>query len=200
MKKIDFIVELHEKLSGLPEEEVRERIEFYIEMIEDRIEEGELEEDAVQAVGTIEEIADAILSEIPFTRLVKEKIKPKRSLGAWTIVLLVLGSPIWISLLVCVFAIIIAIYTALWSVVISLWATLTALWGGALGAIMSGIVFMIGGHASVGIAMIAACLVLAGLSIFWFYGCKLATKGTIILAKKIMLVIKKCFRKREVTK
>lgn len=38
MTKLQFLMALHEKLSGLPREE--ERLSFYSEMIEDRMEEG----------------------------------------------------------------------------------------------------------------------------------------------------------------
>jgi uncharacterized membrane protein len=40
MTKLQFLMALHEKMSGLPREEVEERLEFYSEMIEDRMEEG----------------------------------------------------------------------------------------------------------------------------------------------------------------
>ena len=40
----------------------------------------------------------------------KEKVKGRRQLKAWEIVLLALGSPIWISLLVAGFVVILSIY------------------------------------------------------------------------------------------
>jgi hypothetical protein len=50
----------------------------------------------------------------------------------------------------------------------------------------------------VGLALIGASLVLAGLSIFAFIGCIKATKGTAWLTGKIALAIKKLFiRKKE---
>ena len=44
MTKINFILLLSEKLKNLPEKEVEERLSFYSEMIEDRMEEGFSEE------------------------------------------------------------------------------------------------------------------------------------------------------------
>ena len=44
MNKIGFILELKDKLSALPKSEVEERLSFYCEMIEDRIEDGLSEE------------------------------------------------------------------------------------------------------------------------------------------------------------
>ena len=51
MNKQEFIVALCDRLVGLPEQEVEDRIGFYCEMIDDRIEDGLSEEDAVAAIG-----------------------------------------------------------------------------------------------------------------------------------------------------
>lgn len=192
MTKLNFLFELHERLSNLPQNEVEERLTFYIEMIEDRMEEGLSEEDAVAAVGSIDEIAAQIISEISAA---KEEVKPKRKQRkAWEIVLLVLGSPLWIALLIAAFAVVLSLYISLWSVIISLWAVYAAFAGCAFGGVAGGICFALGGQEYAGIALIAAGLVCAGLSIFLFYGCKAATKGTLRMTKNIF---QKCFRKKE---
>ncbi len=67
-------------------------------MIEDRIEEGFTEEEAVSEIGTVNEVVSQIVSETPLSKLVKERSRPKRTLRVWEIILLLLGSPIWISL------------------------------------------------------------------------------------------------------
>ena len=78
MTKLQFLLSLHNKLSGLPQNEIEERLNFYSEMIEDRIEDGLSEEEAVSEIGTVDEIAEQIVSDIPLTKIAKEKIKPKR--------------------------------------------------------------------------------------------------------------------------
>ena len=88
MRKQEFIDRLRENLSGLPTAETEERLDFYEEMIEDRMEEGISEEEAVAAIGSPDKIAAQIIEEIPLKKIVKEKIKPKRKLKAWEIVLL----------------------------------------------------------------------------------------------------------------
>ena len=40
MTKLDFLFSLEKKLSSLPRKELEERLGFYAEMIEDRMEEG----------------------------------------------------------------------------------------------------------------------------------------------------------------
>ena len=63
MTKKVFLTELKKKLGKLPKSEVKKRLSFYSEIIDDKIEEGFSEEDAVADVGGIDEIAKLILSE-----------------------------------------------------------------------------------------------------------------------------------------
>lgn len=197
MNKQEFLAELRKGLTGLPHEDIEERLSFYSEMIDDRMEEGLSEAEAVSAIGPVSEVVSQILADTPISKLVKEKVKPSRTLRAWEIVLLVLGSPIWLSLLAATLVIILSLYAVLWSVAISLWAAFGSVAGCAIGGIVAGIVFAMSGNGLTGIAMIGAGIFCAGLSIFLFYACKAVTKGTIILAKKICFGIKRCFVKRE---
>ena len=197
MTKLKFLMSLHDKLSDLPQDEVEERLNFYSEMIEDRIEEGLSEEKAVAAVGSVEEIAAQIASDISLSNIAKERIKPKRRLKAWEIVLLVLGAPIWLSLAIAAFAVILSLYVVVWSLIVSLWAVFGSFVACAFAGVACGFGFAFGGKALSGIALVGAGLVLAGLSIFTFYGCKAATEGTVLLTKKIVLGIKKRLTKKE---
>ncbi len=198
MTKLNFILELHDRLSSLPQKEIEERIDFYVEMIEDRMEEGIPEEEAVADIGTIDEIADQIIADVPLTAIVKKTVKSKKKLKVWEIVLISAGFPVWLPLLISAFAVILALYAVFWAIIISLWAVFASFCACALGGIASGAGFCFTENLPVGIAMIAAGIVLAGLSILMFYACKLATKGTLVLTKKIALFIKKCFMKKEV--
>lgn len=197
MNKQEFLMRLREGLSGLPENDIEERLIFYSEMIDDRKEEELSEEEAVREIGNIDEIISQIIADTPFARLVKEKIKPSRQLRTWEIVLLVIGSPIWLSLGIAVFSVIISVYITLWSVIISLWATEAALWCSVIGSIFSFVFLIFNGNVTSGIVMISAGMVCAGISIFLFYGCKAATKGILLLTKKSVLATKNCFVKKE---
>ena len=73
-------------------------------MIDDRMEDGISEEEAVEGIGTVDQIYEQIMSDMPLVKLVKEKVKPKRKLKAWEIVLLTLGSPVWIPLGATIFS------------------------------------------------------------------------------------------------
>ena len=200
MTKQEFLDSLQRSLSGLPQEDIYERLSFYDEMIDDRIEEGLTEEEAVSGLGTAEEIADQILAEIPLTRLVRERIKPKRSLRAWEIVLLVLGFPVWFPILISLAAVAFSIYVVIWSVLISLYAVDLALAVSAVGGIALAVRALIKGQTAQAAAFIGGSLLCAGLTILLFLGCVKATKGAVILTKKIGKWIKSLFiRKGETT-
>lgn len=196
MTKQEFLSKLRQGLSGLPQADVEERVSFYNEMIEDRMEEGISEEAAVEEIGDIDVIISGIVSDIPFTKLVKEKITPKKRLSFLESTLLVLGSPIWLSLVIAAVAVIFSVYVAWWSVIISLWSVFGSLVGCAFGGIVAGIISVCLGNTTTGIILFAAGLICAGLSVFMFYGCKALSKGTVILTKKIAIGIKNRFIKK----
>ena len=183
MTKIQFLLALGERLSGLPKEEMEERLRFYSEMIEDRMEEGLSEEEAVAAVGSVEEIGAQLGADTPSPKTAKEPKSSKRKMPTWAIVLLIVGSPVWLSLLIVAFAVALSLYAALWSVILALWAVFGALVVSGFSVTLGGIGVLCMGKEIAGLAMIGAGLVLAGLSIFFFFGCKAATKGAAWLTK-----------------
>ena len=190
MRKYEFLAELEKRLSSLSGEDKEERLTFYGEMVDDRMEDGLSEEEAVAAVGTVDEIAKQIVSEAPLTKPATEPIKTKRKMKAWEIVLLAVGSPVWLSLLIAVLAVVLSLYISLWAVVISLWAVFVSLIACGIAGMVAGVGFICAGKVSSGIAMIASSLVCAGLAIFLFYSCHWATKGTALLAKLFFMRIK----------
>ena len=197
MTKEEFSAELRAELSGIPQEELCERIEFYMEMIDDRMEEGLSEEDAVADVGTVKEIAAQILADLPMTKIVKEKIKPKRKLRAWEILLLAVGSPIWGSLLITAAAVLLSVYVTLWSVIGTLWAVFGTLVGTSAGAVAVGVLMIVRGTVASGIGMFGGALVCAGVAIFAFFGCLYATRGVVCLTKGIFLWCKRRLIRKE---
>ena len=64
MDKQEFLRRLRQGLSGLPREELEDRLIFYSEIIDDHMEEGLSEEQAVLAVGPIGEIVEQVLGEV----------------------------------------------------------------------------------------------------------------------------------------
>lgn len=188
MNKQEFLKKLRKQLSHLPKKELDERLNFYSEMIEDHMEEGLSEEDAVSAVGSVEEIVMQAAADTP---------KTNRKMGAGTLLLLILGSPIWLSLGIAAFAVMFSLYVSLWSVVISLWAVFAMFAACSVVGALACVIFTAGGNGASGIAVFAAGLVCAGLSILLFYGCRAAAKGTLTLTKKLAGWFGRFIRRKE---
>lgn len=192
MNKEVFLSALREKLKGMSHEDIAERLAFYGEAIDDRMEDGLTEEQAVAQLGTADAIAAQIIGDVQ-----PSVIAGKRKLTATQIVLIAVGSPIWISLLAAGFAVVISLYAAIWSVVISLWATQVALGVGSLGCFAGTWIFFFSGNVHTGLAALSACLFCGGLSILGFYGCKALTKGAVWLTRKSVLWIVRLFVRKD---
>ena len=196
MKKQEFLKKLRIKLSGLPSDEIEGRLEFYSEMIDDRIEEGVSEELAVGDIGDINDIAAQILSEIPLRKIVREKFRKQRKLETWKTVLLIMGFPVWLPLLISAVAVVFSIFVSLCAVVISLWAVDLSLAACLIGGIGGFVISLFTGEVASGALVLAAGMICAALSILLFFGCKETTKCCIWLGKRIILAIKRAFIKK----
>lgn len=193
MNKTEFSDALRRALGKLPSYEVEQSIAFYLEMIDDRMEDGMSEADVVAALGPVGAIAAQIIAETP----VIPKAIAKANTGSRTlnIVLLAILSPIWVTLALAFACMVLAIYLAIWSVVVALWAVVAMLllcapigvfglaWCAATGFPLSGIwVFGCG-------------LAGAGLGLFSWFGVLAASKGLVNLTHSFARWVKGLFIK-----
>lgn len=196
MLKSEFLKQLENRLVGIPKEDLNRTIDYYNEIISDKQEDGMSEEEAINSLGSIDEIVKDILNEIPIKKLVKEKLQLNRKLKTWEIVLLSATSIIWVPIAIVMFAVILVLYVCLWSGVISLGAAAISCLASSFIAIIGSIDFIAGnvcnglfligtGIASLGIG------VLLGILTFKF------AKIMVIVCKKIILKIKSLFIRGE---
>ncbi len=197
MRKQEFLSKLKLALAGLPKDEVDERLSFYSEMIDDRMEEGFSEEAAVAGVGSMGSIVSQAVSEVPIGKLVKERIKPKKSTSGGKTVLLILGFPLWFSLLIIFFAIIFSLYLALFSLCIAFWGVEVGFCGAAIGGVVIAAAYGFQGFLTQGFAMLSIGSISAGAAIVWIVACKVASKGIMKLGGKLGVAIKRLFIKKE---
>ena len=171
MNKEEFLRELEKRLSQLPASEREKSLAFYAEMIDDMTEDGMSEEEAVERLGPVQKIAEGILLDAPITTLMKTRTKPKHRLHWWEIILIIVGSVVWLPLLIAVVCTVLCIYGAIWGVIVAVFGVVLALVLTAL-AIPFAMLFaanFVAGPA--GIAMgIGAMLVLGGLAVLVFVG------------------------------
>ena len=209
MNKQEFLYELKGKLWALSEEEKKSSLEYYTEMIDDRMEDGLSEEEAVAAIGTLDEIVEQIMSESPHAPAVvnqeeKQTAQPKQAkekgrVQPWIIVLLILGAPLWISLVGGLGSGVLGIYVSLWSVVIALYATTFALAVGAIGLLVAAFSLLWIHRFGKGAVLVGGAFVCAGLAILFFLLSNLAAKGLVALTRLIWNGVTGIFKRKERT-
>lgn len=197
MTKQEFVSSLRQRLALLSKQELDDRINFYSEIIDDYIEDGLSEEDAVSKLGIIDEVVNEILKDTSIIKLAKNKFKPKRKLDTWVIVLIILGFPIWFTLLVSLLSVVFSLYVSFWSIVISLWGVFVTLIGLGIGGIISGLIFLFTPSSMTGLLLLAVGLVCCGLSVYCYFGVVSLTKLLLKFGKFVILSIKKLFIRKE---
>lgn len=197
MTKLEFLYELRKGLADFSEAEINEYIDFYSEMIDDRMEEGLSEEEAIADIGTPREVITRIISETPLPALLKSKFKKEHTLKAWEIVLIALGFPVWFSILIAVIAVIFSLIAAIFSVLISLYAAAVSFAACSIAGVTLSIAMFIMGHNLTAFAALGMGLFLAGSTILSFIGCNALTKLSAKLLKNFVLWIKSLFIRKE---
>lgn len=207
MTKFEYLSKLMDLLSDLDRAQIESSVQYYSEMIDDRIEDGLSEEEAVNAVGLPEEAAEKIRNDaIPSVEShviepepvsnEKEKTKVNNSLGIVAIILIILGFPIWGSLLVSIASVIFSFYCTLWAVVVSLWAVVVSIFVCGIASALYSIIAFTTLSIGAGLTYIGVGLFLVGLGLFGFVGCKYLSKGAVYLSKLIPCSIVKLIKGR----
>lgn len=169
MIKDDYLQTLRAHLAQMPQEERERQMAYYEELFDDMLEDGMSEAEVVEKLGDPAVVAQELLSQLPLSTLVKTRVRPQGGWTAMTLVLLILGSPVWLPLAVAFASVVLAVVISLWAVVFSLAVTVLAL--GASAIFMAASVFT--GWLSapplikLGLALVAGgCAILAALLVW----------------------------------
>lgn len=197
MNKQEFLSALSERLSGLPAEEINRYRDMYSESIDDRMEEGVSEEEAVADLGSLDDIAQQILKETPLPMLMKEKLKPKRAIKGWQIALIVIGSPLWIAAGAVCLSLLLTLFVLLWVAVLVVYALFISFCACSLAMLAATVLAVIKANLPLMLMCLGSALFCIGASILLFFASVGTTKGVIKLCGKILLGIKKLFVGKE---
>ena len=197
MNKKGFLEKLKSELDGYSPEEVDRSIGFYSEMIDDRIEDGADEEEAVASIGSIDDIVNQIKLELPLGTLIKEKaksVKEKHESGskesrAFTIVLLILGAPVWLPLLLSFICTVFSIYLTMWVLVLTLWIVDASFVITAFASVIGGVIAIFE-NGVLGMLSIGVGLLFGSFSILMFYASLYSVKGMVAFTKWLVKSIK----------
>ncbi len=170
MKRDEFLSELNKRLNHIPELEKTKVIDYYKECIDDKIEDGIPEDVAIKSFGNLDNIVNNIEYELPIALVVKDKFQKKTSKNSKTkniiiTILLILGFPIWGSLLLAGASVVLSIYFTAWIVIIFLLGIYLVCAIGGFSEIIFGMISIFTFSPLVGIAYIGAGLVISGIVI-----------------------------------
>jgi len=196
MNKQQFLDALRRGLSQLPSEEIEKQLAYYSELIDDMTEDGMTEYEAVSRLGSVQEIYENILQEMPLPLLMKTRARPKGGWTALSIILIILGFPIWFSLLVAVVAVVLAVYVSIWAIGISVFAVVLAILVCAVALVVFFFILLFS-KLSAAVLALGTGFVLAGVAILLglgaFYFCKGIVKATAATGR----AVKRLFIRKE---
>ena len=202
MNKLEFINGLGSRLDPIPREEIQTILDYYVEAVADRMEDGMSEEEAIASFGDLDQLAADILVQqgylappaapepVPEPENVTQELTPlpeqKKRLPWWAIVLLVLGSPIWLSLGIAAAAVVISVYIVVLALLFAFWCiAISFTVAGIAGAVLSFFVPISPDTLSLRILACGACLILAGIGILLLPPCRAASDGFARLHKTV---------------
>ncbi|WP_440602087.1 DUF1700 domain-containing protein [Bacillus safensis] len=190
MNKKEFLSSLKKHLHLLGDKDSDRFIEYYDEIIEDYQEDGYSEQEAVQQVGQPAMIAEGIMKE----QGIKTVQVPTFGEKATRLSILILGFPLWGSILATVFLLILSVYLVIWCIpLVTGTVTLVGLLGGFWSIIGSPFIFQDGLHVVVTQIGVGIFLLGAGLlsGIATAYLTKLFVQMTIQTTKAFIGMFKK---------
>lgn len=178
MNKAEFLTLLSNRLSQLPPQEAEKSISYFSEIIDDRVEDGMTEEEAVESLEEIDKIVEQIMYDTPLPMLMKSKMKRDKKLATWQLVLIIAGFPIWFPLLMTACALVFTIYLVIWILIICLFAVVFTLGLSGLAALVTSPVTLL--------TNTPAFLAQSGIGLFAMGACLLLFYPTVLLSKKLV--------------
>lgn len=183
MNRNQFIDKLAKKLSNLSEQELKQTIDYYYEIISDKINDGMTEDEVIDSLGSIDEIASSILSDNFILKNDKANDKNKKE-NNWKGITIGATAIIWIPILIGLIGGAIGIYVSLWAIVISFGATSLATGIGTLVSIL-GIIDICTGAVGSGLTWISMGIGSLGLCFIFYTITIYSGKFMIYITKKI---------------
>lgn len=188
-----FLEALRRELASLPATEVEKSVAFIEEMIDDRMEDGATEVEAVAALGDPVEAARAIVAELP--PIPKAIVKSKTSSQTINWVLAIVLSPIWVSLALVAASVALAIYLVIWGLALTVWVlAIGLLCTGPMGVAVATYCLFIG-LPEAALWQLGAGVFCFGLGVYCLFGAKKASVWFIEVSRRYAAKVKSLFVK-----
>ncbi len=195
MNKKDFLDALNRRLATLSAQEREKSLLYFSEMIDDRIEEGMSEEEAVSSLESLDDIVEKILTDaLPYPEEIKDG-RMRRPVPVWAVVLIVLGSPIWLALLLALLSVVFAALVCVFSLIAALFAVVFSLIAGGIVSIF-GSLFVFYQNVPSGLFVLGGGCFLTGAGMLLLLPVYLLSKQLIRFAGWMLKGFKESWKKR----
>lgn len=195
MNKQEYLAQLRAALACLPEGEIEESVAFYTEMIDDRVADGLTEEEATAQLDDPKAAARAIIADLPVVPRTVVRTKQRNRALYWTLV--ILGSPLWLTLLLAAGMLVLAGLLTIWCLILGLWLLAAGLLaGGPLGIGMCLWALAVG-QPAYGVFELGSGLLCFGLGLFCLHGAVAASKTLMQVSRQWIAKAKAPFVKEK---
>ncbi len=174
MNKQEYLAQLRAALACLPEGEIEESVAFYTEMIDDRVADGLTEEEATAQLDDPKAAARAIIADLPVVPRTVVRTKQRNRVLYWTLV--ILGSPLWLTLLLAAGMLVLAGLLTIWCLILGLWLLAAGLLAGGPLGIGVCLWALAVGQPAYGVFELGSGLLCFGLGLFCLHGAVAASK------------------------
>lgn len=174
MNKQEYLARLRAALACLPEGEIEESVAFYTEMIDDRVADGLTEEEATAQLDDPKAAARAIVADLPVVPRTVVRTKQRNRALYWTLV--ILGSPLWLTLLLAAGMLVLAGLLTIWCLILGLWLLAAGLLAGGPLGIGVCLWALAVGQPAYGVFELGSGLLCFGLGLFCLHGAVAASK------------------------
>lgn len=195
MNKELFLQQLRVRLQYLPPLEQQRTLSYYEEMIADRMEDGISEQEAVAALGPIENIVKDTYEDLGFTQLLQANMRMnttnKISDKILIALIIFITAPFWLTFAVLAFSILISIAAVIFSLFIAFVAVIFAFGISAIACLAAFVIFIIHGQPLAALFVFGLMLVVAAITIALAPTIPTVGRGTMKVVKEIFRSAKK---------
>lgn len=137
MTRDEWVAELRGLLErrGVPASEVADALEYYAEAIDDRVELGLSERQALEEIGSPAQACDAVAETVPVAKRAVAAATATRERKALIGVLLLVSAVFWVPLAFGLLGAVAGVYVTIWAAVLVVWTGVGSLLACGLGAV-----------------------------------------------------------------
>lgn len=187
MNKQEYLSELQKRISALPESEQQKTLDYYSELIDDKVEDTGLnEEEVISKMENPRKVASNVMGDVKISTVIKNSTKAIKDKMK--------GENVWLVVLLCVFAFpfIVAVLSAVFAVFVAIYAVAISIFLASISIAVGGVAIILSAILNP-VDLITSCCwggLCVGLGLWLIYPSYLAMVGVFRLTGKLFRFIK----------